>query len=109
MEWEKKIFGMIANDEWLNVGTNVTRPNDPADQLFGDERTNNLVAKWQSIASEFQIPVSVLRPLLASADGSSDLRIRADSADTVKIPKNIQCIFIQFTGEVCNKENLWNG
>ena len=57
MEWEKKIFGMIANDEWLNVGTNVTRPNDPADQLFGDERTNNLVAKWQSIASEFQIPV----------------------------------------------------
>lgn len=57
MEWEKKIFGMIPNDEWLNVGLNVTRPNDPVDQLFGDERTSNLVAKWQSIASEFQIPV----------------------------------------------------
>lgn len=57
MEWENKIFGMIPNDEWLNVGLNVTRPNDPADRLFGDERTNNLVAKWQSIAAEFQIPV----------------------------------------------------
>jgi len=57
MEWEKKIFGMIPNDEWLNVGLNVTRPNDPVDTLFGDERTSNLVAKWQSIASEFQIPV----------------------------------------------------
>lgn len=57
MEWENKIFGMIPNDEWLNVGMNVTRPNDPVDALFGDERTTNLVAKWQSIASEFQIPV----------------------------------------------------
>lgn len=57
MEWENKIFGMIPQDEWLNVGLNVTRPNDPVDTLFGDERTNNLVAKWQSIASEFQIPV----------------------------------------------------
>ena len=57
MEWEKKIFGMIPKEEWLNVGFNVTRPNDPVDALFGDERTNNLVAKWQSIAAEFQIPV----------------------------------------------------
>lgn len=57
MEWENKIFGMIPNDEWLNVGMNVTRPNDPVDALFGDERTSNLVAKWQSIAAEFQIPV----------------------------------------------------
>lgn len=57
MDWENKIFGMIPNDEWLNVGLNVTRPNDPVDALFGDERINNLVAKWQSIAAEFQIPV----------------------------------------------------
>lgn len=57
MNWEKNIFGMISSDEWLNVGLNVTRPNDPIDGLFGDEKTNNLVAKWQSIASEYQIPV----------------------------------------------------
>lgn len=57
MEWEKKIFGMIPNEEWLNVGFNVTRPNDPIDGLFGDDRTNNLIARWESIAAEYQIPV----------------------------------------------------
>lgn len=57
MNWEKNIFGMISNDEWLDVGFNVTRPNDPIDSLFGDEKTNNLVAKWQSIASEYQVPM----------------------------------------------------
>lgn len=57
MEWEKNIFGMISNEEWLNVGFNVTRQNDPIDGLFGDDKTDNLFAKWQSIASEYQIPV----------------------------------------------------
>ena len=57
MEWEKNIFGMISEAEWLNVGFNVNRPNDPIDGLFGDERTDNLVARWQSIAAEYQVPV----------------------------------------------------
>ena len=57
MEWEKNIFGMIPKEEWLNVGTIVTRPNDPVDTLFGDQKTGNLMAKWQSIATEYQIPV----------------------------------------------------
>ncbi len=57
MEWEKNIFGMVPQTEWLNVGTIVTRPNDPIDTLFGDERTDNLVAYWQTIANEYQIPV----------------------------------------------------
>ena len=55
--WEKNIFGMIPEAEWLNVGFNVTRPNDPIDTLFGDLRTDNLMAQWQTIASEYQIPV----------------------------------------------------
>lgn len=57
MEWEKNVFGMIPEAEWLDVGFNVTRPNDPIDGLFGDLRTDNIVAQWQSIASEYQIPV----------------------------------------------------
>ena len=57
MEWEKNIFGMVPQTEWLNIGTMVTRPNDPIDRLFGDERTDNLVAYWQTIANEYQIPV----------------------------------------------------
>lgn len=51
------ILGMIPQTEWLDVGFNVTRPNDPLDGLIGDQRTNNIMASWQSIAAEYQIPV----------------------------------------------------
>lgn len=55
--YENDIFGLIPQAEWLDVGFNVTRPNDPIDGLFGDQRTSNLVATWQSIAAEYQIPM----------------------------------------------------
>jgi len=57
MSFENKIFGLIPKDYWLNVGFDVTRPNDPVDQLFGDIKTDNLVAMWESMASEYNIPV----------------------------------------------------
>lgn len=56
-KWEDNVFGMIPKQEWLNVGFQVNRPNDPIDRLFGDTRTDNLVAYWQSIANEYQIPM----------------------------------------------------
>lgn len=56
-KFENNILGFIPKDDWLNIGFNVSRPNDPIDGLFGDEKTDNLVAKWQSIANEYQIPV----------------------------------------------------
>ena len=55
--YENDIFGLIPQAEWLDVGFQVNRPNDPIDGLFGDQRTNNLVAQWQSIAAEYQIPM----------------------------------------------------
>lgn len=55
--FEESILGFIPQEEWLNMGFNVRRPNDPIDGLFGDNKTDNLVAKWQSIANEYQIPV----------------------------------------------------
>ena len=56
--WEDKIVGKVRKEDWLTVGTQVpTRQNDPIDGLFGDEKTDNLVAKWESIASEYSIPV----------------------------------------------------
>lgn len=55
--WEDNVMGMIPKEEWLNVGFQVTRPNDPIDGLFGDTRTNNLVAYWQTIADEYQVPM----------------------------------------------------
>lgn len=57
-KWEDNIFGKVAKEDWLDVGAQVpTRQNDPIDTLFGDEKTDNLVAKWESIASEYSIPV----------------------------------------------------
>jgi hypothetical protein len=57
-KWEDEIFGKVRNQDWLDVGAQVpTRQNDPIDGLFGDEKTDNLVARWETIASEFQIPV----------------------------------------------------
>lgn len=55
--FENNILGFIPQEEWLDMGFQVNRPNDPIDGLFGDDKTDNLVAAWQSIADEYQIPV----------------------------------------------------
>lgn len=57
MGFVNDILGFIPQSDWLDVGFNVTRPNDPIDGLFGDERTDNLTATWQSIAAEYQVPM----------------------------------------------------
>lgn len=51
-------MGFVRKEDWLKIGSLVpTRPNDPIDTLFGDDKTNNLVAKWESLAAEYRIPV----------------------------------------------------
>ena len=55
--FENNILGFIPEKDWLDIPFQITRPNDPADILFGDTKTPNLVAEWESIASEYQIPV----------------------------------------------------
>ena len=57
IKWENSILGFVPKTDWLDIPFQITRPDDPADQLFGDEKTDNLVAEWESIAAEFQIPV----------------------------------------------------
>lgn len=57
MAWKNDILGFVSDADWLDVGFNVTRQNDPVDGLFGDVKTDNLMAKWQSLASEYQIPM----------------------------------------------------
>lgn len=56
-KWENNIFGFIPEAEWLNTEFNPTRQSDPIDGLLGDLKTDNLMAQWQTIASEYQIPV----------------------------------------------------
>lgn len=55
--YEDGIFGMIPAKDWLDVGTKVTRQNDPINILFGDLKTDNIVAEYETIAADRQIPV----------------------------------------------------
>lgn len=55
--WKDNILGFVPEVDWLSIGFNPTRQNDPIDTLFGDDRTDNLVAAWQSIAAEYQVPM----------------------------------------------------
>ena len=55
--FEDNILGLIPKEDWLDVGWQVTRPDDPTDSLIGDVKTSNLVAYWESIAAEYQVPL----------------------------------------------------
>lgn len=57
IKWENNVLGFVPKTDWLDVPFQITRPNEPADQLFGDTKTDNLVAEWDSLAAEYQIPV----------------------------------------------------
>ena len=57
IKWENNILGFVPKTDWLDIPFQISRPNDPADMLFGDQKTANLTAEWESIAAEYQIPV----------------------------------------------------
>lgn len=57
IKWENNVLGFVPKTDWLDIDFQVTRPDDPADQVIGDLKTDNLVAEWDTIASEYQIPV----------------------------------------------------
>ena len=55
--FEENIFGLVPKKDLLDIGYDVTRPNEPADQLFGDIKTDNLLAYWETMSSEYNLPV----------------------------------------------------
>jgi len=55
--FEDNVLGLVPKEEWFDVGFSVERPGDPTDGLIGDVKTNNLVAYWESIAAEYQVPL----------------------------------------------------
>lgn len=57
ISWENNVLGFIPKTDWLDIPFQIQRPGDPADALFSDDKTENLVAEWESIASQYQIPV----------------------------------------------------
>lgn len=50
------VLGMVREADLLQTGMTVSRPNDPLEGLFTDQQTDNLVAMWHTLASEYQIP-----------------------------------------------------
>lgn len=55
--FEENIFGLVSKKDLLDIGYDVTRPNEPADQLFGDIKTDNILAYWETMSSEYNLPV----------------------------------------------------
>lgn len=55
--FENNVLGLIPRQEWLDIPFVVNQPDNPIDQLFGDVKTANLVAYWESIAAEYQVPL----------------------------------------------------
>lgn len=81
--FENDILGFIPQQEWLDVGFQVQRQNDPIDGLFGDVRTNNIVAYWQSIASEYRIPMMAQFHAF-DAEANTTLRVPVDAHNVEK-------------------------
>lgn len=52
----RETLGMLNPADLLETGFRVERPADPLEGIFTDEQTNNLVATYHSIASEYMIP-----------------------------------------------------
>lgn len=55
--WENNVLGFLREPDRLSVPFNPARPTDPIDGLFGDQKTDNIVATWQSMAAMYQMPV----------------------------------------------------
>ena len=56
--FENNIMGLIPRQDWLDIPFVVNRPDaNPVDTLFGDVKTDNLIAYWESIAAEYQVPL----------------------------------------------------
>lgn len=56
--WRNETLGFLQESDLLDIGNApVTRPADPADQLVGDQKTENLTAEWESISAEYNIPL----------------------------------------------------
>ena len=49
-------LGLVNPADLLATGFQISRPNDPLEGLFDDQQTNNLVATYHTLASQYQIP-----------------------------------------------------
>lgn len=55
-EFRDHILGMLQPADLISTGFTVSRPADPLEGLFDDMQTNNLVATYHTLASQYLIP-----------------------------------------------------
>jgi len=85
IKWENNVLGFVPREDWLSIPFNPTRQGDPADALFGDLKTDNIAAKWQSLNAQYQIPVMAQ---FHSFDVESQTTVRVP-VDTHNIEKGL--------------------
>lgn len=110
VSWEDNIFGKISNADWLDVGAQPPlRQNDPVDILLGDEKTDNLVARWEYIASEYGIPMMAQFHSF-DTEAQTTVRVPIDSRNIekglikVKLNQSERLRALQNTGVVNNQD-----
>jgi hypothetical protein len=107
-EFKKGAYGMVQDADLLQTGMNVTRPNDPLEGLFTDEMTTNLVAKWYSIASEYQIPqMAQFHAFDVEAQKSERAPIDEHNIEKglIKVKRNTSELLRQLIGKGVNVES----
>ena len=83
ISWENNILGFVPKQEWLSIPFNPSRQNDPIDTLFGDDKTQNLVAEYETIAAEYQIP-SVAQFHAFDTESQTAVRVPVDNHNIEK-------------------------
>ena len=110
--FEENIFGMVRKQDLLQIGYDVTRPNDPVDQVIGDVKTDNLIAYWEEIASQYNLPVMAQFHAF-DVESQKTLRIPVDNHNIekglikVKIDQSERLQQLMKTG-VVSEDSLYN-
>ena len=55
-EFINHTLGMLQPKDLIDTGFLIERPNDPVEQLFDDMQTDNLIASYYTLASQYTIP-----------------------------------------------------
>ena len=107
MEFFQNVLGMVSEPDLLTTGFNVTRPNDPIDGLFDDELTDNLVARWNYIANEYQIPQMAqfhAFDTVAQKSVRAPIDQRSIEKGLIKVKRNTSELLFELQGRGVNTE-----
>lgn len=55
-KFQGSVLGMLQEKDLLATGQTIATPEDPLESIFDDIQTDNLVATYHTIASQYQIP-----------------------------------------------------